>query len=107
MKYYKRKLTDEQIVEMKRLRAEGMTFRQLAEKFLVHTSTIGYHLTPATKVKVKKRAMEWNKLHPETRTKWKPETHYRSVCFSLIRRGLREGYFTEAEVLSVLNERND
>lgn len=41
-------LTEEDVKEMKRLYANGMTQRELAEKFRVATSTIRYHLRKAS-----------------------------------------------------------
>ena len=106
MKYYAKKLSDENIETMKRLHSEGVSYKKLGEMFSVNEGTVSYHLNPNEKADRKRRARKWTKAHLEKHKTYKlsKKTKYRSMCFSLIRMGLREGFFTKAEVLDVLEE---
>ena len=112
MHEYTKKLSDENLEEMKRLRNEGMSYNKLAKKFNIALSAVQWRLgTEAQRESIKKRARAcwwrhrekylakakaWNKSHKDAQ--------YRSICFSMIRLNLKRGYITKADVLDVLGE---
>lgn len=64
MRYKYRKTTPEDVIEMERLRAEGLTYKQIAEKFKLSTSVVQYHLIPKYRENCIVRSTARNKLHP-------------------------------------------
>lgn len=52
------KLTPIQLLEIKKLRDEGMTLTELAKRFNVRQPTITYHVNPLARARVIKRVVE-------------------------------------------------
>ena len=60
---YRRKLTPENIEEMRKLREQGWSFEAIARHFNVSQPTVIYHLNPKTRERVIQRTKEWIKKH--------------------------------------------
>lgn len=103
--FWNRKLTPEQIVEMKEKRMNGFTVKELCKEYKISQNTVNYHtnekyiignrlrqkryaLTP----KAKEKSRNFLKLHPECYAK------------SWIRNYLKNKILTIDDVLEVLDE---
>ena len=60
MKYRYRKITPEDVKEMKKLRTKGLTYKDIAKKFKVNISTATYHLVPKEKERKLKEIKKYN-----------------------------------------------
>jgi len=58
-RYRYRKIKPEDIVVMKELREQGLSYKQIGGEFGVHMSTAHYHLSPREKIMSKKRAYKF------------------------------------------------
>jgi transposase len=84
MKRYRyRKITPEDLEEMKRLREEGLSYKEIAKRFNVTYSTALYHLSEREKEMNKKRAMKsLSKLtKKQIKEKQKKQQPYRSAYY--------------------------
>jgi predicted transcriptional regulator len=104
------KTTKEQIEEMKRLRTEGLLFKEIAEKLGVGIDRVSYYLNPRVKSRKIREGIENSKANKERwrgyNKKWRkknPEKYKKSVFFSTMRGYLKRGIITKQEVLDTVN----
>lgn len=63
--YRYRKVTPENVQEMKELREKGKTYGEIAKLFNITDSTAQYHISPAENKRKKEYSINWWKRHPE------------------------------------------
>ncbi len=79
-KYRYRKVNPETLSQMKQLREEGLTYKAIAEKFNINSSSVAYWLSPKEKENAIKRANKYySKLTKEQiKEKEKNRSEYKS-----------------------------
>jgi len=106
-----KKLEHDDIVAMRALKENGVTHRELAEKFDVSPSTIQYHLNEnyreQSKIRAKKANLKYSQT-PKGKAKaaafMKSPAGKKSIAKSWIRNYLNHGYITTEDVKEVLEE---
>lgn len=105
------KTTIEQIEEMKRLRADGMLYSEIAEKMGVNSERVGYYINPKTRARKIRNGKRMSKERREQckvwNKKWRrenPEKYKKSIFFSTMRCYLRKNIITKKEVLDEVNK---
>ena len=100
------KLTAKQVEKAKEMKNNGLSITKIAKKFGVSAMGIQYHVNPVYRkhqresverwrskngVKFEKSNREWRRNHPLD--------YLKSITFSNLRRGLKEGWIMKKEVL--------
>jgi len=70
------KLSEKDIEEIKILRKQGMSGREIGDKFGVHKTAIYYHTTPGSMERAKKYSKENQHKYVETRKKYQSSPEY-------------------------------
>lgn len=111
MKEYGKKLSIEDIENMRKEKLLGATSRSLAFKYNISMSTVNYHTNEEAKEKMKQRTMKYLQ-RPDVKEKdRKSKMKYmqspkgrRSIARSWIRVYLRKGIITKEDVMDILEE---
>lgn len=100
-----RKLTKEQVEEIKSLREEGKKTLELAKLFKVSQTTIQYWVSEKTNTKVKKRATDWfkKKSLKEKKTIYEKRRSYLREYFK--RRYNQDPIFRKKHIQRVINSK--
>ena len=106
-----KKVTKEMIEEMKKMRKEGYTFKEIAEKFGTTPSNVQYHLSDRLKVFVKRRVVRCydknKKKFIERNKEWRKKNkdkYKKSVCFSLLKSLIKDKIVTKQDVLDFIEQ---
>lgn len=88
------RVNEEQKVEMKRLREEGMTFKAIGEVFGVCDSSVQYHVLDEYRERVKERCIKYAKINYD---KYKNDVEFRKRRRVYMRKYMRDKYRNDVE----------
>ena len=104
-----RYLTKQEIDNMRQFRAKGISVIKIAEIFNVCLDSVYYHTSEGVKQRVRNYGKRWREKNLErakaSHLRWQNANHritYPSMCLSLMKQSLRNGWITEDRILQTI-----
>ncbi len=106
-----RKVNKKLLEKMKKLRAKGLSYKNIAKLLNVTDTTVMYHLNRKFREKFIRRMIKYNKNHKEERLKknreWRKKhnkLYKRIVCLSLVKGYLKRKIITKNDLYKIIRE---